>query len=209
MAFYRLFSCWEIEYLAACLTNKDSGRGIAPQPIVEFLMPKLKPEAKKLPNGMFSSRGLFHLPLRRLLDLCYCFSILHREGKWPSKNRITRTQVAGAGGNVLQGDASDQPLAKMRKGLRGLSAEEFRDVWISMVGQNDEGRIPMPPWPWYIATQALTRLFVQKSERFGAMTVVTPGSHLYRYWWEQSFSEIKAQGVRFGNYPWPSYLQAD
>lgn len=205
---YQLLACWDIEFLSIYLTNRDGGRGMTPQPIMELFMPVLKPGAKPLPDGRFPAHGLFHLPLRRLLDFCYCLSVLQREGRWPSKRRITRTQVAGAGGPILQGDASDQPLAKIRKGLRGLSLDEFREVWTSMVDQGGHTEVPMPPWPWYVGSQILTLMFIEGSEHVGAKSMLVPTPSLYRYWWERYFSELKAKGLHFGDTPWPSHLQA-
>ena len=206
MAFFQLLACWDVEFALMYLTDPDNRTGTAPQPIFELLMPALSPSATEFPNGTYRSRGLFHPPLRRLLDLCYCFSVRHREGRWPGKARVTRAQVAGAGGTVLQGDASEQPLAKIRKGLRGLSAKEFEEVWMSMIGSSKGGESISPPWPCYLACQILTLLFTEKNSR-GTKSMILPTPTLYRYWWERYLAEFKTKGAHFGNLPWPSYLK--
>lgn len=209
-ATYRFLACWDVEFQSVYLTDTQSGRGLAPQPVFLLVAPSLRPGIKARPDATYSSRGLFHLPLRRLLNLSFCLAHYHKERKWPPKRRVTRTFVAAAGGPILQGEeATEQPLAKIYKGSRKLTAHEFSDVWVSMCGKNEDGISPMPPWPCYVAAQMWTRLFIVKSSdsnRPGAVSLTVQDPNIYHYWWDHYYQEAKAKSTHFGNISWPSYL---
>lgn len=209
VAIYQLLSHWDVEFLSKYLTNHTTGRGLEPRPLFELVMPAMKASFKQKEDGTYPFRGVFILPLARLLDFSYCLSEFIRSSKWPQKRQITRRQVASAGGEILLGeDATEQPLAKIRKGIRGLSIEEFGTVFQSMCGSDESGKSFFPPLPIYLAAQLWMHLYVKKrSGRMAGIDEMTYGFESdYRYCWDQALIELKAKGVHFGKIPWPSYL---
>ena len=209
VALFRFLASWDIECHANYMTDQMTGRGLAPRPLFKYVLPRLRPGSVTNSEGRYPTRGLFSLPLRRLLELAYCLATYHRTKYWPSKREVSRTRVAAAGGVVLQGpEQTEQPLAKIHKGTRGLKSQEFADVWLSMCGSNSEGVSPLAPWPIYFAAQIWTTLFVQKStdkKSSGASTVFVLDEDAYQYWWDRCLGEFRARGTKFGSIPWPDY----
>lgn len=209
VAVVRLMACWDVEFHSRYLNDELTGQGLAPRPLFELVLPALKPGAKLNAKGEYASHGLFRLPLRRMLNVAYCLATYHRTRCWPSKREVTRTRVAAAGGEILQGaSGSEQPLAKIHKGSRGLTAAEFADVWHSMCGHIDNAESPLPPWPIYFAAQCWTILFVRQGhtkKQPGAVEVTVHDDALYRHWWNIYLSAFKARGTKFGSTPWPDY----
>lgn len=207
VALLQILSSWDVEFQSKFLTPEKSGRGLKPQPLFEMVMPRLKPGMSPNEDGSYPAHGLFHLPLRRLLDLTYCLSERYRSGRWPEGT--PRAQIAASGGVVLMGeDYSEQPLAKLRHGLRGLTAEEFSSIWESMAG-HDDNLCRHPPWPLYIVAQLWTALAIRKSEQRpsgGGTTMFVGFEAHYRNWWDRCLVEFQAKGTRFGDIPWPPYL---
>lgn len=164
VALFRLMASWDVEFHAHHLTDQKTGRGLLPLPLFAQVLPRLRPGSLLNAQGEYPSRGLFHLPLTRLLEFSYCLGTYHRTRRWPAKRQISRTHVAAAGGVALQGpEVTEQPLAKIYKGTRGLKGQEFSDVWDSMCGRQGDENSPMTPWPLYLAAQLWTELFVAKA----------------------------------------------
>jgi len=208
---YQLLSCWDVEFFSKFFFNSSRQKGLKPVPLFSMVMPTVKSRFKQRGDGTYPLQGVFVLPLGRLLDLSFCLSEYHRSGKWPIKGQVTRRQVASAGGEILLGEgATEQPLAKLRKGIRGLTIDEFGDVFHSMCGEDHEGKLVFPPLPIYLGAQIWTRMFVKKrTGRFaGVDEFIWGGESDYRYCWDIAFAEFKAKGATFGDTPWPKYLQS-
>lgn len=213
VALIRLLACWDVEYQSRCFYDDETRRGLSPQPIFGMLLPALRPGVQPDAEGKYPSRDLFRLPLRRMLVFLYCLTTFSRTKSWPRSTELTRTRIAASGGKTLQGaDTTEQPLAKIFRGTRGLTASEFLDVWGSMSGYADTEESPIPPWPLYFVAQLWTVLLVRrgkirrdKKEQWVAVEVGVHDDRLYRYWWDIYLAEFKAKGVKFGNLPWPDY----
>jgi len=208
---YQLLSCWDVEFFSKFFFNSSKQKGLKPVPLFSMVMPTVKSRFKQRGDGTYPLQGVFVLPLGRLLDLSFCLSEYHRSGKWPMKGQITRRQVASAGGQILLGEgATEQPLAKLRKGIRGLTIDEFGDVFQSMCGEDHEGKLVFPPLPIYLGAQIWTHMLVKKrTGRFpGVDEFIWGGESDYRFCWDIAFAEFKAKGVTFGDTPWPKYLQS-
>lgn len=210
VALFRLMASWDVEFHSHYLTDQKTGRGRLPLPLFAQVLPRLRPGSVMTAEGEYPSRGLFHLPLRRLLEFSYCLATYHRTRSWPATRQTSRTHVAAAGGVLLQGpEATEQPLAKIYKGTRGLTGQEFSDIWDSLCGHQREEDSPMAPWPLYFAAQLWTALLVDKAannKTAGLKSVIVLNKDAYQHWWEASLSEFGARGTRFGKLPWPEYL---
>lgn len=210
VAIYQLLSCWDVEFLSTYMTNQPTGRGMRPRPLFELVMPAMKPGFKKNSDGTYPFRGLFRLPLARLLDFSYCLSEFHRTEKWPQKHQITRQQVSSAGGEMLLGNTlTEQPLAKIRNGIRSLTIDEFCTVFQTMCGPDKQGLLTFSPIPLYLAAQLWTTMYVRKNpdRKRSGINGITYGFELdYRYYWEHFLNEFKAKGTLFGEMTWPTYL---
>lgn len=203
---YQLLSLWDVEFFSKFFVNSSSRKGLEPAPLFAMVMPTVKSRFKQREDGTYPLQGVFVLPLGRLLDLSFCLSEYHRSAKWPMKSRITRQQVASAGGEVLLGEgATEQPLAKIRKGIRGLTLEEFGTVFETMCGEDRKGKFVFPPLPIYLAAHVWTHMFVKKrTGRFAGVDAMTWGGEPdYRFCWDRALAELKAKGAHFGNSPWP------
>lgn len=209
VALLRLLACWDVEFQSRYLTESDKRRGLTPRPLFQYVLPALKTGAKLSADGKYPAHGLFRLPLRRAIELTYCLATYHREKRWPKANEVTRTMVAAAGGKTLHGENhSEQPLAKIHLGSRGLTSAEFADIWQSMCGGKPDEKTPLPPWPVYVVAQLWTVLFVEKGNRKNtprAVSITVQDDQWYRYWWDKYLAEFKRQGTFFGNDPWPDY----
>lgn len=209
VALLRLLACWDVEFQSRYLTERDKRRGLVPRPLFQYVLPALKPGRKLTAQGKYPARGLFRLPLRRALELSYCVATFHRAKRWPRVHEVTRTMIAAAGGKTLHGEShSEQPLAKIHLGSRGLTSAEFFAVWQSMCGGKPDEKTPQPPWPIYIAAQIWTLLFVEAGRCKNtprAVSIIVHDDQWYRYWWEHYLAESKRQGTFFGNDPWPDY----
>lgn len=211
MSIFQFLSCWDVEFLSVYLTNKDTRQGMQPQPMFLLLAPMLNPRVQANKDKQYPSRGLFHLPLRRLLVLCFCLAHMHRNHTWPNKKMVGRTHIAAWGGKVLQGEElTEQPIAKIYKGSRGITAVELIDIWVSMCGEDADGISPTPPWPCYVAAQVWTCLLIERDltqKDSGATSLTTLDADAYRYWWNHYYQESEAKETFFGNLPWPHYLR--
>lgn len=208
---YQLLSCWDVEFFSKFFYDPSRQKGLKPAPLFSIVMPTVKSRFKQREDGTYPLQGVFVLPLGRLLDLSFCLSEYHRSEKWPLKGQITRRQVAAAGGEILLGKgATEQPLAKLRKGIRGLTIDEFGDVFQSMCGADHAGKLVFPPLPIYLGAQIWTRMLVKKrTGRFaGVDEFIWGGESDYRFCWDLAFAGFKAKGATFGNTPWPKYLQS-
>lgn len=207
---YQLLSCWDVEFFSKFFSDPSRQKGLKPTPLFSMVMPTVKSRFKQREDGTYPLQGVFVLPLGRLLDLSFCLSEYHRSKKWPVKGQITRRQVASAGGEILLGEgATEQPLAKLRKGIRGLTIDEFVDVFQSMCGTDHAGKLVFPPLPIYLAAQIWTHMLVKKrTGRFaGVDEFIWGGESDYRFCWDLALAEFKAKGASFGDTPWPKYLQ--
>lgn len=209
VAVLRLLACWDVEFFSRYLTDVSDRRGLIPRPLFELVLPTINPRSKMNSDGSYPARGLFLLPIRRALEFSHCLATHHRTRRWPEKHEITRSKVAAAGGAILQGEnLSEQPLAKIHSGSRGLTSAEFADVWQSMCGDKSHDKTPLPPWPVYVAAQIWAALFVQTNHDKNtakAVAIFILDKRSYGYWWEYYLGEFKRQGTFFGNIPWPDY----
>ena len=206
----RLLACWDVEFQSRYLTDSEKLRGLIPRPLFQYVLPAIKPGSQLNNRGEYPAHGLFLLPLRRSIELAYCLATFHRDKRWPKAHEVTRTMVAAAGGKTLHGENhSEQPLAKIHIGSRGLTSTEFADVWRAMCGGKPDDQSLLPPWPVYVAAQIWTILFVEKGRRKNtprAVSITVHDDQWYRYWWDQYLAEFKRQGTFFGNDPWPDYV---
>jgi len=205
----RLLACWDVEFQSWYLTEPDKRRGLIPRPLFQYVLPALKPGSKLTAQGQYPPHGLFLLPLRKAIELSYCIATFHRDKRWPKAHEVTRTMIAAAGGKTLHGENhSEQPLAKIHLGSRGLTSAEFADVWQSMCGSKPDEKTPLAPWPIYVTAQIWTALFVESGRCKNtprAMSITVHEDQWYRYWWEYYLAEFNRQGTFFGNDPWPNY----
>lgn len=209
-AMLQVLASWDVEFQSKYFVSEKSGWVMRPRPLFKMVMPRLKPGVRPNEDGALPARGLFHLPLRRLVDLGYCLARRFKEGKWPPENEMTRSLIAASGGQVLMGeDWSEQPVGKLRKGIRRLRGEEFASVWESMCG-DDRDLSPHPPWPLYCVAQLWTVLLVQKDKNHpmpGISSVYVGWDEYYEYWWDRCLKGFGAKGIRFGALPWPSCFE--
>jgi len=219
-AIYKMLACWDLEFQTKYLHPEGSTHNIEIRPLFHLLMPKANPSSKPNSNGEISPRGIFHLPMRQLLEMTICLATFYRDKKFPKK--IRRFDVEACAGdpnkmqeesnktqgksNKLQGEGN---IAKIYRGTMGLTAQEFDDIWVSMCRKNKSEVSPMAPWPIYIATQIWTHLYVTKTSYKGfriANAIVTPGTGIYEYWWYHHHKQIELKTQNSKVAVWPKCI---
>lgn len=205
-AIYTTLACWDLEFQTKYLNPEGSTHNIEIRPLFHLLMPRTKPKSGSDSIEKLSPRGIFHLPMRRLLEMSHCLATFYRDKKFPKKIRRYDIDACADESNKMQGEGN---IAKIYRGTMGLTAQEFDDIWVSMCGKNKNEVSPMAPWPIYIAAQIWTHLYVTKASYKGfriANAIVTPGAGIYEYWWYHHHKqfEIKTQNSKVA--AWPKYL---
>ncbi|WP_016834605.1 hypothetical protein [Herbaspirillum lusitanum] len=206
---FQFLACLDVEFQASYLTDPDSGQGLTPQPLFLLLMPALSSDAKLNSDGLYKVRGIFNLPLKRLLNISFCLAYAHRNKKWPLKRFNTKRNIAAWIGKDASLD-TEQLLSKIYRGTKGLTTADFSEMWCSMCEVEGLQILPTPPWPLYFAAQMLTQLFVTHTQINGsrvASGIVVPTSDAYKYWWDVYYKKACVAGLKFGEFPWPRYLQ--
>lgn len=207
-ALYKILACWDLEFQSKYLHPEGSTHSIEIRPLFHLLMPRTKPESGSDSMEKLSVRGIFHIPMRRLLEMSYCLAYFCRYRKFPNNSQVRRRNIeAWAGGsNKIQGEGN---IAKIYRGTMGLTASEFDDIWVSMCGESKNGEYPLVPWPIYIAAQVWTHLYVTKKSCKGsriANAIETPGAGIYEYWWHYHHRQIKIKTPNSKVAAWPKYL---
>jgi hypothetical protein len=203
-------ACWDIEFQSNYYQQLGEKNNIEILPLFQCLMPRMKPESRPKSSGEFSPRGIFHIPMRRLLEMSYCLAYFCRNQKFPDASHLSRSDIDAWAGeaNRMQGEGN---IAKIYRGTMGLSALEFDEIWISMCGKNKGGKIPIAPWPTYIAAQIWTHLYVTKSTFKGSRTttgMVIPSPEIYTHWWHYHYEKIGIAAPNGKVTSWPDYLKS-
>lgn len=204
-AIYKVLACWDVEFQSKYLNPEGSTNNIEIRPLFHLLMPRTKSGSGSDSMEKLSARGIFHLPIRRLLEMSYCLAHFCRNRKFPNIDRVRRCDVEAWAGesNKIQGEGN---IAKIYRGTMSLTASEYDDIWVSMCGKCKNGEYPLAPWPIYIAAQIWTHLYVTKTSYKGfriANAIVMPAAGIYEYWWyyQHKQFEIKTQNSKVAAWP--------
>lgn len=207
-AIYKTLACWDLEFQTKYLNPEGATHNIEIRPLFHLLMPRTKPELGSGSIEEFSPRGVFHLPMRRVLEMSYCLAYFYRNQKFPDSSQMRRIDIDGwaSESNKMRGDGN---IAKIYRGTMGVTAQDFDDIWVSMCKKTNNEAPPMAPWPAYIAAQIWTHLYVTKTLYRGyriASAIVTPGAGMYEYWWYHHHKQIEKKNLNCRVATWPKYL---
>lgn len=168
-----------------------------PTPVFQSLMPRLDPTAIEDENGQYAaSRDLFHLPVRRLIELSACLRCIKRERKWPSDIPSVKEMAAW-----MNTEAAS--ITKWRMGRR-FTLADYEGIWDAMYEYLPANQRMAMPGPLAFATAALTHLYVKGSRERGGLTLIIPDPEIYLRWWriQRAKLESRKEGLPFGATPW-------
>ncbi len=208
-AIFRYLACWDVEFQRRYLSNDIGRHRFKPKPLFSYLLPRLNPKRKTNADGTHSPRGIFHLPMRHLLIVTFSLAYFHRNQTWPKNHQLKTDYISGWIDSNQTKDTA-QLMKKIFRGTKGITAQEFDAMWVSMTKIGEKGSCPMTPWPLYIAANLWTLLFIKfgknKGEKFPIeLTSIDPS--VYKYWWDIYFEKSPGRNSVSTNQPWPDYLE--
>ncbi|MES2242539.1 MAG: hypothetical protein V4639_06675 [Pseudomonadota bacterium] len=166
-------------------------------PIFQSLMPRLDPTAIPDENGKYAaSRDLFHLPVRRLIELSACLRCIKRERKWPSDIPSVTDMAAWMNTDAVS-------ITKWRMGRR-FTLADYEGIWDAMYEYLPVKQRMAMPGPLAFASAVLTHLYVKGSRERGSLTLIIPDPEIYLRWWRihRAQLESRKEGLPFGAIPW-------
>lgn len=209
-AIYRIIACWDVEFQSNYI-HREGSTNIEVRPLFQLLMPRINPITRTNSSGQYTSaRGLFHIPMRRLLELSFTLAYFAKYRQFPSTKQISLTNIEGWMDESTKAWGKGN-TAKIFRGTMNISAAEFEAIWISMCGKSKDGKLPIAPWPMYVAAQIWTHLHVTKGTLKGSRTttgIVIPSPGIYEYWWHHYHEKIKIKAPSGKVIPWPEYFKS-
>lgn len=166
-------------------------------PIFKSLMPRLDPTAIPGENGEYTaSRDLFHLPVRRLLELTACLRYFRRERRWPSDIPSVMEMAAWMNTEAVS-------ITKWRMGRR-FTLADYEGIWNAMYEYLPVKKRMAMPGPLAFATAVLTHLYVKGSRESQHLTLIIPDPEIYLRWWriQRTQLERRKEGLAFGPALW-------
>lgn len=167
------------------------------KPIFQLLLPCLASHAQPAAGSQLPiSRDMFHLPVRRLIDLIACLYCFRKNGKWPKQIPMVAELTRWMNGN-------EKRITKWRTG-RKFTRRHFQVIWAGMFEYQPVAEQPSVPLPLLFAATVFSRLFVRDSrERKNfSMTVFDPDCYCRCWSIQRSRLEAIDKGLLFGDTPW-------
>lgn len=169
----------------------------APTPIFNLLMPRLDPASAPGEDGCHKmQRNLFHLPVRRLLDLSACLRYFRIHRKWPKDVPSVSEMAAWMKSDSLT-------VTKWRMGRR-FTLRNYENLWSAMFEYNCEAGSPPTPCPLAFAAATLTQLCIKGSRETKDLVMHIPDPEIYLRWWriQRVRIESKHGALAFGETAW-------
>ena len=166
-------------------------------PIFQSLMPRLDATAIPDESGKYTmSRDLFHLPVRRLIELSACLRCIKLERKWPSDIPSVTEMAAWMNAEAVS-------ITKWRMGRR-FTLADYEGIWDAMFEYLPVKQRMAMPGSLAFATAVLTHLYVKGSRERRSLTLIIPDPEIYLRWWriQRAQLESRKEGLPFGAIPW-------
>lgn len=164
-------------------------------PVFDSLMPRMDPRAQPNNNGTYSaSRDLFHIPVRRLLELSACLRYFKFRGEWPTKVPSVLEMET-----CMSTEATS--ITKWRMGRR-FTLADFQSIWAAMYSDLPVSSQPSTPTPLVFSANLLTHLYVRGSRETRPLSMVIPDAEIYKRWWLIQRTRPALQDLKFGSASW-------
>lgn len=195
---FSLMACWDVEYCRIYFPN------MKPFPLFEIVMLRSAHDLQENPK---LGRDTLHLPTRNLLDLMAMMgSWLRNSGTKP----LQEVRVKEMETWLELGDPQipAQKLWNWRSGRDAFVLEDLEVVWRRFSGAYDDKKIeiPPPPLPLFFAARIWQHLQIQIDSKQGQKTLVFV-EPWYLWWWEYHRTRLAANGVTWGDHPWPACIR--
>lgn len=185
----QLMATLDLEFCAGYLGT------FAATPVFESLMPRTDSRVQPNDDGTYpAARDLFHIPVRRLLELSACLRYFTCQGTWPP-------QVPSVLDMERWMHANASTITKWRMGRR-FTLANFQFVWAAMHSDLPVSNQPNTPTPLVFAANLLTHLYVKGSREKKPLSMVIPDADIYQRWWLIQRNRPALQGLKFGSASW-------
>lgn len=155
------------------------------RPVFLCLMPRPNPEADSDSEGLYhNTKDLFHLPVRRLLELMICLREWRVNGHWPAA-------IPSVGEMAVRMQCEPQALTKWRMG-RQFRYRDYENLWTALY--SGSASPPHPPGAPAIAALLLTELCIKGRRETGDLRMIVPDDETYVRWWRYQKAAIMADG---------------
>lgn len=164
-------------------------------PVFDSLMPRIAPRAQPNDNGTYpASRDLFHIPVRRLLELSACLRYFKMHRTWP-------IQVHSVVEMETWMSTEAATITKWRMGRR-FTLADFQSIWGAMYSHLAILDQPGTPTPLVFAATLLTQLYVKGSREKKNISMTIPDPEIYRRWWLIQQQRPALKELKFGSESW-------
>jgi len=189
---FSVLALWDIELHSRHLKRLQA------RPVFSFLLPYADvPEGA---NKVLRTRGMFRLPVRRLLDLVFALASLQPRREW-KVDRPSLEELA------QKTNEAEQTLVNWRDGTKRFGWRDFDRVWREMfLAAQDKGTAPIAPLaPLFVAATIFQNLLVNVDSRSPAKRILLFDED-YSDWWAFHAAEAEGPKVEAGASPWPKWL---
>lgn len=188
---FSVMSYWDIEFYHQFFSNYD------PKPLFSQVLPKLDPDAKYLDKSTIAKRrGMFWIPVKRLIDLMACLGNYRLNNCWPD-------QVPKVLDIVRMTDYCERELVNWRDGTKRLLIRNFRGIW------KDLWPDTIAPTPLFIAAIMWQTYFIDVGVNKKPKTMFLFEDR-YQWWWEAHLSALASDFSLSseGKERWPACFDA-
>lgn len=174
---FSLMAHWDIEFYSQYFY------GFEPRALFSLVLPKLVPAAGDLSEATIAKRrGMFWLPVKRLIDLMACLGYFKNKKKWPDnllKVSEIVTMIELIGKNV-----AEQELINWRDGTkRFMQSNLDSELWPALCPDK------IVPYPLFVAATMWQTYFVEMNvgKKVKKMLIF---DDRYQWWWKAHSSQL-------------------
>ena len=193
---FSLLALWDIELRSRHLKRLQA------RSVFSYLLPFAHvPEGA---NEVRRTRGMFLLPIRRLLDLVFALAVFHPRRSW----KVDRPSLE----ELVQKTHEEEPtLVNWRDGTKRFGWQDFDRAWDKMFrASRTENSEPVAPLaPLFVAATIFQDLLVNVDSRSRAKEILLFDED-YSEWW--AFHAVEVEGAKAeakDASPWPTWLSHD
>lgn len=193
-----VFSCWDVLFCHHYFAGQASA-----YPLFELMMPRFSPtieidkETGKLSrDGKPPKRGIFETSSHRLLDFVALLISRRKNRRFPD-GAVSVSQMSAFFG------VDERRLVKWRTQETHLSGKQFDRLWRDGLAYLSADDNIATPWPLLIVAYLWGPLLVREENEPVSITNCMDG---YRDWWQRNLVRLQAEGLTFGDEPWPAWL---
>lgn len=191
---FSLLALWEVE------SNWKFFQRFQQRSVFSLLLPRALIDGE---GRVLKKRGVFQLPIRRLIDLAGALAYRYREKAWPERPLSVRELT------IICCRETERGFVDWRDGTTRLLWPDFERIGRYLFYRGDEvereGSVPVLT-PLFCAASLFQMLLVEKDLKGRTRSITIPSDE-YSYWYERhALEQRQASAVTFGDTPWPAWL---